>query len=191
MAPQFVGQHCRHPLWACCPAKHWLREPAASCPNFTGKRNPSLPVWQCRCQPGPLPSPILQASLASGLVDVCLIPEVSFELEGEHGLFAYLEKVLQDRGHAIVCISEGAGQVRIIPFPSLPFLHKTPPVERVLAAGRSPQAWLQLKRAGSRTASSGLVATCGAHHGPAGRCSCMRAPQCSAPSQTTQLAAAH
>lgn len=34
-----------------------------------------------------------QASLASGVVDVCLIPEVPFELEGRHGMLTYLEKV--------------------------------------------------------------------------------------------------
>jgi 6-phosphofructokinase 1 len=48
----------------------------------------------------------------AGVVDVCLIPEVQFVLRGEKGLFAYLEKVLENRGHAVVCLAEGAGQVR-------------------------------------------------------------------------------
>ncbi|KAK9809983.1 hypothetical protein WJX72_002965 [[Myrmecia] bisecta] len=52
----------------------------------------------------------LQASMASGLVDVCLIPEVPFELEGKCGLMAYLDKVLESKGHAVICLAEGAGQ---------------------------------------------------------------------------------
>ncbi len=54
----------------------------------------------------------MQASLASGLVDVCLIPEVPFQLEGEHGLVAYLEHLLETRGHVVICIAEGTAQVR-------------------------------------------------------------------------------
>ncbi|GAB4815012.1 hypothetical protein N2152v2_002058 [Parachlorella kessleri] len=52
----------------------------------------------------------LQASMASGVVDVCLIPEVPFTLFGERGMFTFLEKVLQEKGHAVVCVAEGAGQ---------------------------------------------------------------------------------
>ena len=63
----------------------------------------------------PTPPPALparQSALAFGQVDVCLIPEVKFTLEGENGLLAYLEKVLDSRGHAIVCLAESAAQVR-------------------------------------------------------------------------------
>ncbi|GAB4819008.1 hypothetical protein N2152v2_006054 [Parachlorella kessleri] len=52
----------------------------------------------------------VKASLASGLVDVCLIPEVPFQLEGEHGLVAYLEHLLETRGHVVICIAEGTAQ---------------------------------------------------------------------------------
>lgn len=52
----------------------------------------------------------LNASLSSGVVDGCLIPEVPFSLKGDRGLFKYLEKVLAERGHAVICIAEGAGQ---------------------------------------------------------------------------------
>ncbi|CAK0755833.1 hypothetical protein CVIRNUC_002405 [Coccomyxa viridis] len=52
----------------------------------------------------------MQASMASGVVDVCLIPEVPFALKGPKGLFAYVEKVLEERGHCVMCIAEGAGQ---------------------------------------------------------------------------------
>ncbi|PSC73510.1 phosphofructokinase family [Micractinium conductrix] len=52
----------------------------------------------------------MQASMASGVVDVCLIPEVPFKLTGENGMFSYLDKVLSEKGHAVVCVAEGAGQ---------------------------------------------------------------------------------
>ena len=47
----------------------------------------------------------------AGVVDACLIPEVPFALKGTKGLFAYIEKVLEERGHCVMCIAEGAGQV--------------------------------------------------------------------------------
>lgn len=47
----------------------------------------------------------------SGVVDVVLIPEVPFKLQGPTGLLAYLETVLEKKGHAVVCVAEGAGQV--------------------------------------------------------------------------------
>lgn len=53
----------------------------------------------------------MQAALASGIVDVCLIPEVRFELHGDKGLLAYIESVLQKKGNAVICVAEGAGQV--------------------------------------------------------------------------------
>mmetsp|Transcript_40370 Transcript_40370/g.65400 ORF Transcript_40370/g.65400 Transcript_40370/m.65400 type:complete len:575 (-) Transcript_40370:521-2245(-) len=52
----------------------------------------------------------MHASLASRLVDVCLIPEIPFQLYGEHGLFEHLHKRLMERGHAVVVLAEGAGQ---------------------------------------------------------------------------------
>jgi 6-phosphofructokinase 1 len=51
--------------------------------------------------------------MRAGVVDVCLIPEVGFELEGEKGLFAYIASVLESRGHAVICLAEGAGQARL------------------------------------------------------------------------------
>ncbi|GMH42041.1 hypothetical protein BSKO_09960 [Bryopsis sp. KO-2023] len=52
----------------------------------------------------------MQAALASGVVDACLIPEVPFEVHGPYGLFAYLRSILRTKGHAVVCVAEGAGQ---------------------------------------------------------------------------------
>lgn len=49
----------------------------------------------------------MQASMASGVVDVCLIPEVRFELPA---LTAYVRQVIKRKGHCVVCIAEGAGQ---------------------------------------------------------------------------------
>jgi len=50
------------------------------------------------------------ATLASGHVNFTLIPEVPFELDGERGLLARLERRLRARGHAVVVVAEGAGQ---------------------------------------------------------------------------------
>jgi 6-phosphofructokinase 1 len=50
------------------------------------------------------------ATLALTEVNFCMIPEVEFELEGEHGLLAALEDRIRNRGHAVVVVAEGAGQ---------------------------------------------------------------------------------
>ncbi|KAK1370846.1 ATP-dependent 6-phosphofructokinase [Heracleum sosnowskyi] len=52
----------------------------------------------------------MQASLASGQIDVCLIPEVPFHLHGPHGVLRHLEYLLETKGSAVVCVAEGAGQ---------------------------------------------------------------------------------
>ncbi|KAF8067362.1 PFK5 [Scenedesmus sp. PABB004] len=52
----------------------------------------------------------MQASMASGVVDAVLIPEVPFKLTGDKGLCKYLEGVLEAKGHCVVCVAEGAGQ---------------------------------------------------------------------------------
>ncbi|MDA3864748.1 MAG: ATP-dependent 6-phosphofructokinase [Deltaproteobacteria bacterium] len=50
------------------------------------------------------------ASLANGNVDAVLIPESPFKLEGENGLFAWIEKQLESKDSALVVAAEGAGQ---------------------------------------------------------------------------------
>lgn len=50
------------------------------------------------------------AALALREVNFVLIPESDFDLEGEYGLLAELEKRLQSRGHAVIMVAEGAGQ---------------------------------------------------------------------------------
>lgn len=51
----------------------------------------------------------MQASMASGVVDICLIPEISFSLDK---LVAHVDKILERSGHCVICVAEGAGQVR-------------------------------------------------------------------------------
>lgn len=49
----------------------------------------------------------MNASMASGVVDLCLIPEVPFTIPA---LMAAIERVIERKGHAVVCVAEGAGQ---------------------------------------------------------------------------------
>ncbi|NLC92497.1 MAG: ATP-dependent 6-phosphofructokinase [Treponema sp.] len=50
------------------------------------------------------------AALASHETNFCLIPEVPFDMEGENGFLACLERRLEKRGHAVIVVAEGAGQ---------------------------------------------------------------------------------
>ena len=51
------------------------------------------------------------AALAEPIVNFCLIPEMDFALEGEHGLLAALERrFASGKNHAVVVVAEGAGQ---------------------------------------------------------------------------------
>ena len=50
------------------------------------------------------------AALASGEVDLCLIPEVPIELEGAYGCLEHLRRVVENRGHAVIVVAEGAGE---------------------------------------------------------------------------------
>lgn len=52
----------------------------------------------------------MYATLASRDVDCCLIPESPFYLEGEGGLFEYIEHCIKEQGHMVIVIAEGAGQ---------------------------------------------------------------------------------
>ena len=51
-----------------------------------------------------------QATLALKEVNYVLVPEDDFQLHGESGLLASLEKRLRDRRHAVIVVAEGAGQ---------------------------------------------------------------------------------
>jgi 6-phosphofructokinase 1 len=50
------------------------------------------------------------AALAQQDVNFVLVPEVDFDLEGPNGFFANLENRLDQRGHAVIVVAEGAGQ---------------------------------------------------------------------------------
>ena len=50
------------------------------------------------------------ATLASQEVNICLIPEVPFSLDGPGGVLAALAERLAERDHAVVVVAEGAGQ---------------------------------------------------------------------------------
>lgn len=52
----------------------------------------------------------MHASLASGQIDVCLIPEIPFTLEGPDGVLRHLRNLLESKASAVVCVAEGAGQ---------------------------------------------------------------------------------
>jgi 6-phosphofructokinase 1 len=49
-------------------------------------------------------------ALAINDVNYVLIPEVPFDLDGENGLLAHLERRLEKRKHAVILLAEGAGQ---------------------------------------------------------------------------------
>jgi 6-phosphofructokinase 1 len=48
--------------------------------------------------------------LSSVQVNFCLVPEVPFDLHGEGGFFDCLAKRLEQHGHAVIVVAEGAGQ---------------------------------------------------------------------------------
>ncbi|MDR2245678.1 MAG: ATP-dependent 6-phosphofructokinase [Treponema sp.] len=53
-------------------------------------------------------------ALASHEVNFVLIPEVPFELDGEHGFLNYLEKRILKRGHAVILLAEGILQDQLM-----------------------------------------------------------------------------
>jgi len=50
------------------------------------------------------------ATLAQNDVNLTLIPEISFDLDGERGFLRTLERRLIERGHILILVAEGAGQ---------------------------------------------------------------------------------
>ena len=50
------------------------------------------------------------ATLAMNDVNFILVPEVPFDLYGENGFLKHLEERIVSRGHAVICVAEGAGQ---------------------------------------------------------------------------------
>ncbi|CAN6478033.1 unnamed protein product [Victoria cruziana] len=54
------------------------------------------------------------ATLASRDVDCCLIPESPFYLDGEGGLFEFIQQRLKVNGHMVIVVAEGAGQEHLV-----------------------------------------------------------------------------
>ncbi|KAK4796149.1 hypothetical protein SAY86_028475 [Trapa natans] len=52
----------------------------------------------------------MYATLASRDVDCCLIPESPFHLEGQGGLYEFIEQRLKENSHVVLVLAEGAGQ---------------------------------------------------------------------------------
>lgn len=52
----------------------------------------------------------VHATLASGDVDLCLVPEVPILLEGDRGCLPHLVQRVKSKGHAVVVVAEGAGE---------------------------------------------------------------------------------
>ena len=50
------------------------------------------------------------STMASGDVDLCLVPEVPLELEGEKGCLPHLWRRVKNQGYAVVVVAEGAGE---------------------------------------------------------------------------------
>jgi len=50
------------------------------------------------------------AALAMHNANLVLIPEIPFDLEGENGLFSYLERRLEKNKSTVIVVAEGAGQ---------------------------------------------------------------------------------
>lgn len=44
---------------------------------------------------------------SAGVVDICLIPEIGFT---EDKLMGCIQQIIDRKGHAVVCVAEGAGQ---------------------------------------------------------------------------------
>jgi 6-phosphofructokinase 1 len=51
------------------------------------------------------------ASIASQDVNFCLIPEIPVDLEGENGFYPHLLKRINNKGHAVVVVAEGVGEI--------------------------------------------------------------------------------
>lgn len=50
------------------------------------------------------------ATLSSGDVNLCLVPEVPIVLDGPNGCLKHIEEVLRVKGHAVIVVAEGAGE---------------------------------------------------------------------------------
>lgn len=66
----------------------------------------------------------MQASLANNSVDFCLVPEVPFELGGQRGLYEQVLKRVQEKGHCLIVVAEGAEEGLINPNEKITLVEK-------------------------------------------------------------------
>jgi len=66
----------------------------------------------------------MQASLANNSVDFCLVPELPFELGGELGLYEQVLKRVQQKGHCLIVVAEGAEEGLINPNEKITLVEK-------------------------------------------------------------------
>lgn len=52
----------------------------------------------------------VHSTLASGDVDLCLVPEIAMDLDGKDGCLPFLLERVKTNGHAVVVVAEGAGE---------------------------------------------------------------------------------
>ena len=52
----------------------------------------------------------VHATMSSGDVDLCLVPEVPIVLEGELGCLNHVMRRVKEQGYAVVVVAEGAGE---------------------------------------------------------------------------------
>jgi 6-phosphofructokinase 1 len=55
------------------------------------------------------------AALSNGNVDICLVPELPFELQGPKGLYEAVVERVKKQGHCVVVVAEGAEEGLINP----------------------------------------------------------------------------
>ncbi len=55
------------------------------------------------------------ASMANGNVDICLIPELPFELNGPKGFYEQVIAKVKEQGHCVIVVAEGAEEGLINP----------------------------------------------------------------------------
>lgn len=72
------------------------RSAASSCISATGSLHPASP---------PPPAPRAPPAAPPGVVDVCLIPEIRFELDR---LCDFVHSILERKDYCVVCVAEGA-----------------------------------------------------------------------------------
>jgi len=51
----------------------------------------------------------MYACLANRDVNICLVPEFPFELNGPNGFLAHVKEVVKAKGHCVIVVAEGAG----------------------------------------------------------------------------------